>query len=153
MKAKTSQTTKWRCRAECAADAELVKWALRGVAFDPREELVADDDDPEDCPSPDVGLSFYTERKVTLNMLRWIVVQLSDCHVAADTLAEFSAYTGRRSYLPSSDPAELPDHCTAPPKKVVKQVRDNLLTYAEWLESTRTRIRPSLMSLSDYLGD
>ncbi|WP_432258031.1 hypothetical protein [Cupriavidus sp. TMH.W2] len=137
MKETTLQTTQWRCRAECVADAELLKWALRGIAIDMRDEPAwLPDEDPVFLTLYDVGLSFRTECTLTLGMLRWIFSHLTDCHVATESLAEFSEYTAGRTDLEASDFA-------APPTDIIQHVENNLDEYCLYLEVLRDRAQES----------
>lgn len=136
MKTTTMKTTQWRCRAESTADVDLAKWALRGIAsaYENVRPWLPEDDDEDSLTLPDAGFVFRTDSALTLEMVRWILYQLVDCHTMFDTLAEYSEYTGKRFYI-----LEPSEYCEPPPSEVIKQVKENLTAYADYLEAVHSR--------------
>jgi hypothetical protein len=130
-----SRVTRYRMRMECAADKELITWALRGIAFEISDEgsFLPQPDGFHIEPFWDVGMSFWTQTNLTTAMLRWIFNELTDCHVAAESLAAYAEYTGDRIEL---EPSE---HCVSPPDLTVVKVCENLCAYAEYLDVQLSR--------------
>lgn len=134
-KISSSELRRYRVRMECLGDWELIACALGGIAFEITEEAAflpqPDDSAFETCC--DVGMSFYTQRHITIVLLRWVLNELVDCHVAAESLAAYDEYTAGRIELEPSR------HCSRPPLSIVAKVKENLLNYAEYLECQQSR--------------
>jgi len=148
-KISSSELTRYRLRMECTGDGELIAWALRGIAFEITEEdaFLPQSDGFHFKPTWDVGMSFWTQRHITAAMLRWLLNEFIDCHIAVESLALYSEYTADRIEL------EPNQHCFPPPALTVAKVRGNLLAYAEYLNSQQSRALDGALRMEEKRGE
>lgn len=86
-------------RAECESDVNLfisaIRWDILEVDIS-AEKLT--DDDGYSHTDPDRDVKLVTAGNLSLDELRWVADQISDCHVIADTIELAERYTGERLY-------------------------------------------------------
>jgi hypothetical protein len=87
-------------RAECQADCALMRAVLGSWVTMWREDRCElPGSDGKSYPIPDVDLVFSMSADApNLNEIRWLLDQLDDCHVGAQTVAYVADYTGERDY-------------------------------------------------------
>jgi hypothetical protein len=93
---KAADAVSYKMRAERQTDAFIVRSALARWVSSWSESWLVED-----------GVRQFSDLEVefelawsppTFTELQWIVASLPDCHVAAETLMPFEAYTGDRTY-------------------------------------------------------
>lgn len=131
-------------RAECQADADLIRaclapWLNRWEVTDCYLEH-----DGKFLRIPDVVIEFtIAENGPGKGELKWMVSELEDCHVAAESLEGVLEYTGDRYDLEDAD-------CivAAPATEMVSQSLDNLERYREYLEVQMERLAEARSSFA-----
>lgn len=90
--------TKFKFRAECSADAQAIRAIFLPWVHDwteTRDNLVHEG---TVYPMPDVVVEFsIVEDGPYYEEMLWLIDGITDCHVAAETLAPVESYTGERS--------------------------------------------------------
>lgn len=126
----------YKMRAECQPDADLIRaclapWLERWQVFECHLEHKG-----KPLRIPDVDIEFTTAANGPCKgELKWMVSQLEDCHVAAESLDGVLEYTGKRYDLDDAD-------CivAAPTPEMVSQSLENLERYREYLEVQMKRL-------------
>jgi hypothetical protein len=110
--------TKFKFRAECTADAQVVRAVLLSWILDWKEVRSNLEHEGVIHAMPDVDVEFtIVDEGPTLGEILWLLDCIGNCHVAAETLAFAEDYTGERS---SRDPLAAP--AQLPRKEILSQV-------------------------------
>jgi hypothetical protein len=131
----------YRLRTECLNDADLVRMLLNRwlLAW---SQMAADVDEQGEIRWPDVDVELKLKKSAPpLRVLRWLIDQLPDCHVASESLDHAESYNGERTNRKSNDPIE-------PHQDVLAQASQD----AAWVAGRLNDQRVVLRSLSKSLG-
>lgn len=85
-------------RTECYADSVIIRATLgRWVTMWRDDNVVYIKEDGTSWTEPDMHVAFSLNSSAPkLNVLRWLIDSLTDCHVAAQSLMSAAEYTGNR---------------------------------------------------------
>lgn len=138
----------YKMRAECQSDADLIRaclapWLERWQVFERHLEHQG-----KPFRIPDVDIEFtIAARGPNKGELKWLVDDLGDCHVAAESLDGGAEYTGQRTALDNSDcvvqapePAKLMQALES-----LERYRDSLDVQSERLAEARDSLESSLV--------
>lgn len=129
----------FRFRAECESDVHLflsaIGWEVLEVDISAEPNI---NEQGFNRPFPDRDVSMKLAGNLTLENLRWVAEQLTDCHVIADTIQLSEKYDGERLYG---------EYSAAEPVQHLSKIASRLLDYQEYLQAQVSITRQSLGAL------
>lgn len=93
-----SEPAQYAMRTECHADSVIIRAVLgRWVAMWREDSVLFTATDGRVLSEPDMDVAFSLKPGApNINVLRWLIDSLSDCHIAAQSLMPAGKYTGDR---------------------------------------------------------
>lgn len=131
-----------RFRAEFECDVHLflaaISWDILEVVYFP--EWITDGQGFRKT-MPDLDVSMKLAGGLSIENLRWIADQISDCHVIADTIEPADKYDGKRKY---------DDFLSVVPVEHLAEIQAGLKGYNEYLDAQKTRCSNTIDTLDIF---
>jgi len=142
LKAVPLTTFNFRFRAEFECDVHLflaaISWDILEVVYFP--EWITDSQGFKKT-MPDLDVSMKLAGGLSIENLRWIADQISDCHVIADTIEPADSYDGKRKYN---------EFLTVVPVEHLAEIQAGLKGYNDFLDAQKQRGSNAINSLDIF---